>query len=460
MKIPVVFIVLLAYAIPCLAQKETYGLVSYTAPGQWKKENGNNCITYSHVNAGKRSWCMISLYKTNASKGSVEADLEYDWETLVAKDNQITAGPQPGEIMEADGWKFQSAGGKALFNGADMMILLTVITGYNNSISIVARTNHADYLKPIEDFNGSIELTKPNAASQDQSNASTQKQPVNVTVSQPAANNAILQTTWDDGWVSTTRENFTEVKNGNNKVLVHYPNASADAYNSVLKDGLAHAWNILVAPRYTNIHNLEMKPIQSFESISYCEADATETESGRPVHVVLFKKHYSNGNGRYLEFITGSKQEQEQLFGAYHNDEFNWDKQANMQFRNKFAVTAKELTGKWSASDYASLSYYYVNGGGFAGATATSIAHEFTFLNGGNYQSDHAGASGVVGNQQFSRQVYKGKFTVNNWNMVLTNRFKGQSEEYKCYFEAVKGGRILILTDRHNTIYSLVRTRK
>ena len=451
MKIPVVFLVFLAFAVPCLAQKESYSLVRYTAPKQWKKENANNCVTYSYINATKKSWCMISLYKSNISKGSVEADLESDWEILVAKDNNITAGPQKGEVIEADGWKFQSAGGKATFNGAEMMILLTVISGYNNSVSIVARTNHADYLKQIEDFNGSIELTTPNFANEAEAPAVSQ---------QPVKSNTSLQTNWDDGWISTTRENWTEVKKGNNKVLVHFPNNNADAYNSVLKDGLANAWNILVAPRYSNIRNLELKPIQSFESISFCEADATDKATGKQVHIVLFKKHYSNGNGRYLEFIADTKQDYELLFGAYHNDEFNWDKQANMQFRNKFAVNATELTGKWSASDYASLTYYYVNSGGFAGATATSIAHEFTFLNGGNYQSDHAGASGVVGNQQFSRQVYKGKFAVNNWSMQLTNRFKGQTEKFDCYFEAVKGGRILLLTDKHNTTYSLVRTRK
>lgn len=451
MKIPVVFVLFLAYAVPCTAQKESYGLVTYSAPRQWKKENANNCVSWSTVNAANKSWCMISLYKSNISKGSVEADLESDWEILVTKDNNITAGPQKGKIIEADGWKYQSAGGKALFNGAEMMVLLTVISGYNTAISIVARTNHADYLKSIEDFNSSIELTTPNASGQQETN----------TVSNiPANNSSSLQTNWDDGWVSITRENWTEVKKGNNKVLVHFPNNKADAYNSVLKDGLANAWNILVAPRYNNIRNLELKPIQSFESISFCEADATDKATGKQVHIVLFKKHYSNGNGRYLEFITDTKQDYELQFGAYHNDEFNWDKQASMQYRNKFAVNAKELTGKWSASDYASLSYYYVNSGGFAGATATSIAHEFTFFNGGNYQSDHAGASGVVGNQQFSRQVYKGKFILNNWNMQLTNRFKGQTEKFDCYFEAVKGGLILLLTDKHNTVYTLVRTRK
>jgi hypothetical protein len=264
-------------------------------------------------------------------------------------------------------------------------------------------------------------------------------------------------TNWEDGWSSTIKEDWVEVTKGNIKVLLHYPNKKADAYNSVLKDGDYNAWNILVAPRYSNLKNFEWKSIQSWESISFMQADATENGTGKSVHIVLFKKHYSNGNGRYLEFVSDSKATYENEFGPYHNTEFEWDKTANMQFRNKFSVAPNDLIGKWSTTDYASISYYYVNTGGLAGTTATSTADEFTFLPDNNYESDHSGASGMVGNMKFSRQVYKGKSTVTNWNITLTNRFQGDTEKYDSYFEAVKGGRALILTDHLNTVHTLVK---
>jgi hypothetical protein len=264
-------------------------------------------------------------------------------------------------------------------------------------------------------------------------------------------------TNFDDGWVSTVKDDWVEVTKGNIKVLLHYPNKKADAYNSVLKDGDYNAWNILVAPRYSNLKNFEWKSIQSWESISFMQADAIENGTGKSVHIVLFKKHYSNGNGRYIEFVSDSKATFENEFGPYHNTEFEWDKTANMQFRNKFSVAPNDLIGKWSTTDYASISYYYVNTGGLAGTTATSTADEFTFLPDNNYESDHSGASGMVGNMKFSRQVYKGKSTVTNWNITLTNRFQGDTEKYDSYFEAVKGGRALILKNRLNTVFTLVK---
>jgi hypothetical protein len=63
----------------------------------------------------------------------------------------------------------------------------------------------------------------------------------------------------------------------------------------------------------------------------------------------------------------------------------------------------------------------------------------------------------MVGNMKFSRQVYKGKSTVTNWNITLTNRFQGDTEKYDSYFEAVKGGRALILKNRLNTVFTLVK---
>ncbi len=437
-----------------LAQKQTYDLATYIPPKSWTKQTAGNNIYYTHIDNNKKSWCMIGIYKSATGKGNVNADFDSEWNLLIAGEYPITAGPQKERPTQSGGWSYLSGGGIAKFNGADMAVILKVASNYNTCISFVVKSNDiGQYSKAISDFDKSIELKQP------ASTVITSNSPSTNTLRAGKDNFTFASTTWDDQWTTYAREDWAEVVKGNIKVLVHYPNKNTDAYNSVLKDGLTNAWNVLVTPRYSNIRNIEMKPIQSFESIAFCEADATEKATGKPVHIVLFKKHYSNGNGRYLEFITSSKAAYEQEFGAYHNDEFGWEKPANMQYRNKFAVAAGDLAGKWSASDYASLTYYYVSSGGFAGATATSISHEFTFMSNGNYQSDQAGASGVAGNQQFSRQVYKGKFTANKWDLQLTNRFQGQTEKFSCYFEAVKGGRILIMTDKHNTIYSLVKNK-
>jgi hypothetical protein len=311
-----------------------------------------------------------------------------------------------------------------------------------------AESNHA----PLAGSSTQAQITP-------QKPAGTVTQQTNTPSPAPAINGnfKFTITNFDDGWTSTVKEDWVEVTKGNIKILLHYPNKKADAYNSVLKEEDYTAWNTLVAPRYSNMKNFEWKSIQSWQSISFIEADATENTSGKTVHIVLFKKHYSNGSGRYLEFVTDAKTTYENEFGAYHNNELDWDKTDNMQYRNKFSVAANDIIGTWSTTDYASVSYYYVNTGGLAGTTSTATADEFTFLTGDNYQSQHSGASGMVGNMKFSNQVYKGKSAVTNWNITLTNRFEGATEKYDAYFEAIKGGRVLLMTDRLKTTHALVK---
>ncbi len=130
-------------------------------------------------------------------------------------------------------------------------------------------------------------------------------EPVKPTYQQASnAGFAFTTTNFDDGWTSSVQDDWVQVTKGNIKVLIHYPNKQADAYNSVVMDGLKNAWNVLVAPKYSSASNFEFKPLTNWEPIEFAEADMVEKSSGRQVHVVLFKKDYNSGGGKYVEFIT------------------------------------------------------------------------------------------------------------------------------------------------------------
>lgn len=444
MKPTILLLWVLCISLAVSAQRQRFDRVSFTPPKGWKKESSNEAVVFSINETKKKSWGVIKLVKSVASTGDVEKDFQSAWTLLSATPFSISQAPVTTDILEEEGWKMKSGTGKFRFNNADAYSTITTMSGYGMTFSIQFNANGQQYVPVITAFIASLEADKTN------------KQPVvttNPSVKQSGF--AFTTTNFDDGWTSTVKEDWAEVSKGNIRVLIHYPNKEADAYQSVLKDGDLKAWNILVSPRYTNLRNFEWKSVQSWQSVSFMEGDLTEKGTGKNVHVVLFKMHYSNGNGRYMEFVTGSKGEYEQAFGPYHNESYGWEKPADMQWRNKFAVSATDLIGKWSTSDYASLTYYYVNTGGTAGTTATSTANEFNFLTSTTYQSEHNGASGMVGNMKFSSQTYKGTFTTTNWEITMTNRFEGKPEQFSCQFEAVKGGRILVLTDRLGTVHTL-----
>jgi hypothetical protein len=67
----------------------------------------------------------------------------------------------------------------------------------------------------------------------------------------------------------------------------------------------------------------------------------------------------------------------------------------------------------------------------------------------------------MIGNMKFYDQKYNGKMILTNWDLTLTNRFENKTDIYWAQFEAVRGGRVLHLTDKgaSGIQYHLVLTK-
>ncbi|HRG23024.1 MAG TPA: hypothetical protein PLL23_01480 [Chitinophagaceae bacterium] len=454
MKKHLLYLLFLISGNQLLGQQTVFDLFTFTPPAGWIKTESTGSVTYSITDPSSKNWCQLILCKKLTSTGSIESDFRSEWNDLIIKNYEGTGEPLQSQTEEADGWKICTGSSKWVFNNKNVATVLTTFTGFGIRASIVCNTTNLQYITELEKLLSTLKINP----GESNSGVAVPGEPIKE-------NNGYRNTTayhftnthFDDGWSSTVMDNWVETKKGRITVKIHYPNKQADEYNSVLKTEDLNAWNLLVAPYYSQVNNFNWLSIQSYESISFMEADAVEKSTGKMKHVVLFKKHYSSGHGRYLEFVTDTRAELETDFGPYHSTSYGWENMADMQLRNKFAVASNDLTGTWSANDYASLTYYYVSNGATAGTTATSNSHEFTFYPGNKYRSEYAGASGQVGNMKFSTQSYKGESAVTDWTITLTNRFQGATEKFEASFEAIKGGRILILTDRLGTRLSLVK---
>jgi hypothetical protein len=270
-----------------------------------------------------------------------------------------------------------------------------------------------------------------------------------VPAQQNAGNSFAFSTTnFDDGWSSTVQEDWVQVTKGTSKVLIHYPNKLADAYNSVVSDGLNNAWNILVAPKYSTANNFELKPVSGWQTIEFAEADAVEKATAKKVHVVLFKMNYNNGSGKYLEFITPDKKSFEQEFGVYHETSSGWEKMENMANYNKFAVAASDLNGKWT-NDFTGMQQY-VNAytGASAGADTHASNEVFEFDADNTYRWSLSVASGFVGNIKFQSVKSNGKISLPNIWQVSFSDIEGKPRTYNVFFSCIKGARVLWIDDK------------
>jgi hypothetical protein len=438
------------FAANAFAQKESFDIMTYTAPKTWKKKAAESTIQLSKEDAAKGTYCLITILKSMPGTPTAKENFDLSWNAVVKEMVTITAAPEMQPAATENGWEALSGYAPFEKEGNKGIAVLVTSSGFNKMVNIVILTNTDVYEKDITAFLESVDLKKPVAQKQ-VSSTKTVAPVKDPTVNKPAAvlknGFAFTTTNFDDGWTSTVQEDWVQVTKNNIKVLVHYANAKADAYNSVLKEGDYTAWNVLVAPRYSNMKNFEWRSVQSWESVSFIEADATENASGKTVHIVLFKKHYSNGSGAYLEFITPAKADYETAFGAYHQTAFDWDKTANMQFRNKFAVAASDLSGTWSNNFSGMTQYVNAYTGASAGADTHASSQKFIFGAGNTYKWDIGVASGFVGNIKFQSAKSNGKFSLPNSWQVYFSEMEGKPKTYDAYFSCVKGSRLLWLSD-------------
>lgn len=200
--------------------------------------------------------------------------------------------------------------------------------------------------------------------------------------------------------------------------------------------------------RYSSASNFEFKPITGWQSIEFAEADMVEKTTSKTVHVVLFKMNYSNGSGKYLEFITTNKNSFEQEFGAYHESTSGWEKMESMADYNKFAVAASDLAGKWTSDFSGAIQYVNAYTGFDAGMDTHASNENFQMGPGNSYKWDLGVASGQVGNIKFQSRKSGGKFSMTgNWQVNFSD-IEGKPRTYNVYFSCIKGLRILWLDNR------------
>lgn len=255
-------------------------------------------------------------------------------------------------------------------------------------------------------------------------------------------------TNFDDGWTATEQSDWVEVTKGNIKVLLHYPKEGT-IFPADPEPLTTAAWNILVAPRYSNLKNYKTAYISTYNRPYLGMGYATENASGKEVFVVLFRR----GESGWIEFIAPDKNSFTEQF-KFDPEAIRWDSEsdlmnplANMIVYNKFAVDAADFRGKWT-SDFTGIQQLYnVYTGNYAGMNINQSNEEFVFGEGGSYSWKLLVVNGMAGNANFNQVASSGTITVvSNWQIHCT-KIENGPKTYNAFWSCIKGARILHLLD-------------
>ncbi|MFN5168420.1 MAG: hypothetical protein ACK5DD_02240 [Cyclobacteriaceae bacterium] len=455
-KNELLLLVLMLLEFGAFAQKrETFDITSFTPPPGWQREATENVVSFVTTNTATGGWCRISVFRSMNSSGNPRTDFDTEWQQLIAGTYTGTVKPLP-ELTEADGWTSCSGVSAFEFNQQQASLLLTSISGFGRKLSLVVLMNSQEFMAAVESFMGSIDLTKP-ASSVIQPNAGGGAPMPAVSGKTFTASIAKATTNFNDGWVATIAVDKVIVTRGTVQVYIYFPIAHDDASRGAGRD---YFWDSRLPSEFQIIQKQYRdhgEVISSFQA-PYVEGVAIHRQTGKRVFLGLV---VNSGSGNMFPVLAVAPDEEtlRKIFPKAE-DKFESDLAAMTSY-NRFAVTTQDLFGKWSGGGSTAANYYNAYSGAYAGMGAVAMSDRFEFLANGGYSSRHQGASGMVGSMSTYSQDYKGKATITDWTVTMTNRFKGETTNFNAWFEAVAGGVVLHLQDSQYSglKFDLVRDR-
>jgi len=418
------------------AQKQSFDLATFTTPKSWASETTESAIQFSRQDKEKGDFASITLFKSIAVETNASENFSLAWNTLVKEMVSVKKEPDMQAPVMDEGWEMISGHTSFEMEAVKGAVVLVTSTGYGKMVSLIILTNTTVFEPEITAFLESMELDKPLKTS-----------------SAPGANAladgyTFNTTNFDDGWTSTVQDDWVQVTKGEVRVLIHYPNKMADEYTTDIMEGLKTAWNVLVSNRYASLMNVDYKIVSGWEAIEYVTAIGIEKETGRQVHVLLFKKNFYGGAGKYLEVITTGKRELEKEFGQIDASAGSWESVEKMANYNKFAVSANDLQGKWTSNFTGTLQYVNAYTGADLPMNTHASNENFNFGPGATYKWDLATADGPVGSIKFQGVKSGGKYSmVDNWHVRFSD-IEGKPKVYEVSFSCIKGARILWVNDK------------
>jgi hypothetical protein len=423
-------------------KKGSFDIFSFSAPKGFNIEKTANYAVIKKDNGIQ--YCNSFVMKACASAGNAKDDFDADWQSHAAK--QGLAKPEKTSVAVQNGWTNTTGFGTANFQNQPLYISINTYTGKGITYCIVHYFNEKNsFNNDIQAFTTSVvpNDSKITALAGNTNAINNPVQPATI----PAGGMQMTKyiTNFDDGWKATAMNDYVQVTTNGTEVRLYFVNGKLDGQRNENTGELEpYYWNAIVTPAFNAGQTyVREKERYTMGVNDIWEAPVTNRQTGKSGYLGI-RLGFSNGACSPIIVIAPDKNTYNSLFGK--DDDF-----AKMSSYNKFAVTQKDLIGKWKSFETGSMDYYGIYTGDYAGTSTVSTNDDFIFNNNGSYQSEHAGTSVFRGVLSHGKSIYKGTFSVAEWNLTASNRGTDDPGAFFCQFEAVKGGYMLRLRNKKYT---------
>lgn len=430
-------------------EMKSFDIFSYAAPAGFEMKDNKDKLFYNKSDG--KNYCQILLFPSVYSLSDVDKDFDKNWDFFARNPEEFITDPEVRERDSINGWKMIFGASRGTFNKKQFALTVSTFTKDSITYYIAAVFTEEKFIPTVQEFIASVVPDENKFVGSSIKHAD--QGIVTASTLQPSGSLGISKSTthFDDGWTANALPDYVKLTKGETELRLLYIDKALDDARPNTIDAPEYYWSKYVEPFYTVINPQKWSGVQ-YPVIYHMQGEAVEKSTGKPCYVAI--KIVYGGGARPIVVIAPNQHTYQQQF-PHPND---IDPMLNA---NRFAVTVNDITGTWTGSGGGGVEYYNAYSGTYAGMSAVSSTDEFVFKADGTYQSSYRTASMNSGSTQFGGQDFKGTFSVNDWSITATNRYKGKTTLYNAQLIAVKGGYLLYLSDSENASmkYTLFKSK-
>jgi hypothetical protein len=143
-----------------LAQTETFDIIKYNAPKNYKKDVKQETVVYSTVDQKTGHFCLIALFPGSVSSGDSEKDFRDKWNELVMTRYSAEQDPKTENAITKDGWKTLTGASIVKQDSMEFYVILTVFSGFGKSVSVMANLDDQSFIPAIDELLDHMKIDK------------------------------------------------------------------------------------------------------------------------------------------------------------------------------------------------------------------------------------------------------------------------------------------------------------
>ena len=280
-------------------QAEKLDIVEFTPPTGWTKTPKDGLMVYSTADKTTGAFCLLTVYPSSPTAGSPQRDFASAWTDRVVSPFKAEANPKT-ETQTDDGWTSVSAATEIDSDAGKSAVMMTVVSGYGRTASILAILNNQQFFPQVEAFMAGIKMNKAKAIAEAKPAATA---PASTTT--PVANSyspAELVGKWGTGTAgNTVSGNY--IQYGSNAAQKYYQFNADGTYSFIYSgySGLAGtigSFNVTMEESGVYTLNGDSMTITPKKSQTRSNSEGLRNN---PLETVVYRWtiHYFEGIGEY-----------------------------------------------------------------------------------------------------------------------------------------------------------------